>query len=67
MLLAVPQKINVTLGNDEVLEGTIVGSCAIHDIAVVKVKGKIFKRQNLGTLTRLGWGKESTPSATPLA
>ncbi len=28
------QKINVTLGNDEVLEGTIVGSCAIHDIAV---------------------------------
>ena len=31
------QKINVTLGNDEVLEGTIAGSCAIHDIAVVKV------------------------------
>ena len=31
------QKINVTLGNDEVLEGTIVGSCAIHDIAVVKI------------------------------
>lgn len=31
------QKINVTLGNDEVLEGAIVGSCAIHDIAVVKV------------------------------
>lgn len=31
------QKINVTLGNDEVLEGTIVGACAIHDIAVVKV------------------------------
>ena len=33
------QKINVTLGNNEVLEGTIVGSCAIHDIAVVKVNG----------------------------
>ena len=31
------QKINVTLENNEVLEGTIVGSCAIHDIAVVKV------------------------------
>jgi serine protease Do len=31
------QKINVTLGNNEVLEGTIVGSCAIHDIAVVKI------------------------------
>ncbi len=33
------QKINVTLGSNEVLEGTIVGSCAIHDIAVVKVDG----------------------------
>jgi serine protease Do len=30
-------KINVTLGKDEVLEGTIVGSCSIHDLAVVKV------------------------------
>ncbi|MGA3111527.1 MAG: trypsin-like peptidase domain-containing protein, partial [Candidatus Bathyarchaeia archaeon] len=34
------QNINVTLGTNEVLEGTIVGSCAIHDIAVVKVDGK---------------------------
>ncbi len=34
------QKINVTLGTNEVLEGTIVGSCAIHDIAVVKVDGR---------------------------
>jgi len=33
------QKINVTLGTNEVLEGTIVGSCAIHDVAVVKVDG----------------------------
>jgi S1-C subfamily serine protease len=33
------QKINVTLGNNEVLEGTIAGSCAIHDIAVVKING----------------------------
>jgi serine protease Do len=31
------QKINVTLGSDEVLEGTIVGSCVIHDLAVVKI------------------------------
>src|SRR5208283_6068138 len=33
------QKINVTLGTNEMLEGIIAGSCAIHDIAVVKVKG----------------------------
>src|SRR5271169_2987773 len=34
------QKISVTLGNNEVLEGTIVGACAIHDIAVVRVMRK---------------------------
>ena len=39
------QKINVTLSTNEVLEGTIVGSCAIHDVAVVKVKGKGRKLQ----------------------
>jgi serine protease Do len=33
------QKINVTLWNNQVLEGTIAGSCAIHDIAVIKVHG----------------------------
>ncbi len=44
------QKINVTLGNDEVLEGTIVGSCAIHDIAVVKVNAhkRNFQAAELG-------------------
>lgn len=39
------QKINVTLGTSEVLEGTIVGSCVIHDIAVVKVNGDGRKLQ----------------------
>ena len=34
------QRINVTLGTNEVLEGTIVGSCAVHDIAVVKIDGQ---------------------------
>jgi len=33
------QKINVTLGSNEMLEGMIVGSCAIHDVAVVKING----------------------------
>src|SRR5208282_4946809 len=33
------QKINVTLGSNELVEGTIVGSCAIHDVAVVKISG----------------------------
>ena len=33
------QKISVTLSSNEIVEGTIVGSCAIHDIAVVKING----------------------------
>jgi S1-C subfamily serine protease len=33
------QKINVTLCTNEVVEGIIAGSCAIHDVAVVKVDG----------------------------
>ena len=33
------QKISVTLGSNEIVEGTIVGACAIHDIAVVKING----------------------------
>ena len=34
------EKIDVTLWNNQVLEGTIAGACAIHDIAVLKVKAK---------------------------
>ena len=61
------QKINVTLGNNEVLEGTIVGSCAIHDIAVVKINGRmkeIFKPPNLETLINSVWDKGSMLSVT---
>jgi serine protease Do len=31
------EKISVTLWNGDVLEGKIVGACAVHDTAVVKV------------------------------
>jgi S1-C subfamily serine protease len=51
------QKINVTLSNNEVLEGTIAGSCAIHDIAVVKVKGKNFQAAELGDSDRIRVGQ----------
>src|SRR5208283_4858278 len=40
------QKINVTLESNEMVEGIIVGSCAIHDIAVVKINGD---KRNLQT------------------
>ena len=51
------EKINVTLWNNEVLEGTIAGSCAIHDIAVVKVKEKDLLSAQLGDSEKLRVGQ----------
>jgi serine protease Do len=53
------QKINVTLGNNDVLEGTIVGACAIHDIAVVKVNpnGRKLQAAELGDSDKLRVGQ----------
>ena len=51
------EKINVTLWNNEVLEGTLSGSCAIHDIAVVKVKGKDLQASELGDSDKLRVGQ----------
>src|SRR4030067_876217 len=51
------EKINVTLWNNEVLEGTIVGSCAEHDIAVVRAKGKKPQAAELGDSAKLRGGK----------
>jgi S1-C subfamily serine protease len=51
------EKINVTLWTNEVLEGTIAGSCAIHDIAVVKVNGKNLQEAQLGDSDKLRVGQ----------
>lgn len=51
------KKINVTLWNNQVLEGTIVGSCAVHDIAVVKVKGENLQAAELGDSDKLRVGQ----------
>jgi serine protease Do len=51
------EKINVTLWNNEVLEGTIVGSCAIHDLAVLRVKGKDLPASELGDSDKLRVGQ----------
>ena len=51
------EKINVTLWNNEVLEGTIVGSCAEHDIAVVRAKGKNLQAAELGDSDKLRVGQ----------
>jgi len=51
------EKIGVTLWNGEVLEGSLVGSCAVHDTAVVKVKGKDLQAAELGDSDRLRVGQ----------
>lgn len=51
------ERINVTLWNNEVVEGTIAGSCAVHDIAVVKVKGKNLQSAQLGDSDKLRVGQ----------
>jgi len=51
------KKIHVTLWNNEALEGTIVGSCAVHDVAVVKVNGKNLQEAELGNSDKLRVGQ----------
>jgi S1-C subfamily serine protease len=51
------EKINATLWNNEVLEGTIVGLCAVHDIAVVRVNGKDLPAAELGDSDKLRVGQ----------
>ena len=55
-VVAGAEKINVILHNNQVLEGTIAGACAIHDIAVIKVKGKNFQSAQLGDSDKLRVG-----------
>lgn len=51
------QKINVTLWNNQVVEGIITGSCAVHDIAVVKVDVKNLQAAQLGDSDKLRVGQ----------
>ncbi len=51
------EKINVTLWNNQVVEGTIAGSCAVHDIAVVKVNAKNLQEAQLGDSDKLRVGQ----------
>jgi len=51
------EKIGVTLWNGEVLEGNLVGSCAVHDTAVVRVNKKELIAAELGDSDRLRVGQ----------
>jgi S1-C subfamily serine protease len=51
------EKIAVTLWNGEVLDGKIIGVCALHDTAVVKVDGKDLPAAELGDSDKLRVGQ----------
>jgi len=51
------EKINVTLWNNQVLKGTLIGACAIHDLAVVRVEGKNLEAAELGDSSKLRVGQ----------
>jgi serine protease Do len=51
------EKINVTLWNSEVLQGTIEGYCAAEDIALVRVRGKNLQAAELGDSEKLRVGQ----------
>ncbi len=51
------EKINVALWNGEVLEGKLIGSCAVHDTAVVKVKKEGLIAAELGDSDKLRVGQ----------
>ncbi len=51
------EKISVTLWNNQVVEGTIVGLCQVHDIAVVRVKAKDLLAMELGDSDKLRVGQ----------
>jgi len=59
-------KIDVTLWNNQVLEGTIVGSCAVHDIAVIKVDAKDLPPAELGDSSNLKVGQRVYAIGNPL-
>jgi len=52
------EKINVTLWNNQVLEGEIVGSCAVHDIAAIKVKAQDLPIAEFGDSDALRVGQK---------
>jgi serine protease Do len=51
------QKIDVTLWNGEIIEGKLVGSCTVHDTAVLKVEGKELPAAELGDSDKLRVGQ----------
>ena len=60
------EKINVTLWNNQVIEGDIVGSCVARDIAVVNVKARELWSAELGDSEKLRVGQRVYAIGNPL-
>ena len=60
------EKINVTLWNNQVIEGDIVGSCVARDIAVVKVKARDLQSAEIGDSDKLRVGQRVYAIGNPL-
>ena len=51
------ERIRITLWNNEIIEGKILGSCAVHDTAVVEFEGKNLQAAKLGDSEKLRVGQ----------
>lgn len=51
------ERINVTLWNGQILSGRLIGSCTVHDTAVVKVDGKELPAAELGDSDKIRVGQ----------
>jgi serine protease Do len=60
------EKISVTLWDNQVIEGDIVGSCVARDIAVVKVEAKSLQSAQLGDSDKLRVGQRVYAIGNPL-
>ena len=56
-VVAGAEKINVTLYNNQVVEGTVAGSSATQDIAVIKVQAKDLQSAQMGDSDKLRVGQ----------
>ena len=56
-VVAGAKKISVTLADGRVLEGTVLGTCSTHDVAIVKVKEEKLPAAELGDSDKLRVGQ----------
>ena len=57
MWSAALKKIDVTLWNGEILRGKLIGSCAVHDTAIIKVAKEQLAAAELGDSDKLRVGQ----------